>query len=227
MKSQISLEGNPNFRDITNTYLVRQGNTTVNIKDVEGSQFLNDEFQYGFIIDIDQNNKAKTFLRYNVYKDVFEIKFDLNSESLKQLERLPKYQYKLNNEKFVLIQDDIINDQHYISGNGYVVELTPPKDVAVLYKRYYKKLYPGRKAQSSYQKDKPPRMKDGVKYIIKFGDEFKIAEDHRKRILDAFPDHKKEIRKYIKDKKFKFRGDDKEIQNQMIQVVRYYNSLVD
>ncbi|MBS3738393.1 hypothetical protein [Mesohalobacter halotolerans] len=225
---QAELMGFRDYRDIADSfYMDFEGNDRFNIEDVKGSPFFNEEFNYGYIIDTKMDNKVQTFLRYDIYNDIFEIKLEPNDKSLKTLNRTPRFEYLLNDERFVIIQTSELNEAHYSSGNGYAVKLTSADNNAILYKRYYSALRQGKKAATSYQADIPPSISQKVKYIIKFGDEFKTAEDHRKRILDAFPDHKKEIRKYIKDKKFKFRGDDKEIQNQMIQVVRYYNSLVD
>jgi len=226
--AQISeMMGFRDYRDIADAYFMRlKENSKFDISDIEGTPFLSEDFQTGYIIDTKSDNKAQTFLRYDVYNDVFEIRLDPNSESLKTLKRTPRYQYIINNEKFILIQSaDAINEEHYKSGNGYVVELTSPKANAVLYKRYFKELKSGSKALTSYQEDIPPSIKSGVRYIIKFGDDYVKAESHKRKILDAFPDHQKEMKKFIKDKKFKFRGSDREIKNEMVQVVRYYNSL--
>ncbi|MGX1025156.1 hypothetical protein [Flavobacterium sp. CS20] len=227
-QAQISeMMGFRDYRDISDAYFMRfKENSKFDINDIEGSPFLTEDFQFGYIIDSKSKNKAQAYLRYDVYNDVFEIKLEPNSKSLKTLKRTPRYKYNLGGETFVLIKSpQVINEEHYNSGNGYVVELTSPKAEAVLYKRYFKELIPGSKALTSYQQDIPPSIKSDTRYIIKFGDTYVRAEDHKKKILDAFSDHKKDIKNYIKDKGFKFRGDDKEIQNQMIQVVRYYNSL--
>ncbi len=227
--AQVSeMMGFRDYRDIADAYFMKlKENAKFDISDIEGSPFLNEDFQIGYIVDTKSDNKAQTYLRYDVYNDVFEIRLDPNSESLKTLKRTPRYKYKIGNETFVLIESqEAINEEHYISGNGYVVELTSPEAGAVLYKRYFKELKSGSKALTSYQEDIPPSIDSDSRYIIKFGNAFVRAEDHRKKILDAFPDHQKEIKKYIKDKGFKFRGDEKEVQNQMVQVVRYYNSLV-
>lgn len=224
---QAELMGFRDYRDIADSFYMKfEGSDKFDIEDVQGTPFLNKGFEYGYIIDTKSKNKSQTFLRYDVYNDVFEIQLDPNDKSLKTLERTPRFQYTLNGEKFVLIQTPVLNEAHYTSANGYAVELTTPEADAVLYKRYFKELRPGRKAATSYQSDTPPSISSKMNYIIKIGDKYSIAEDHRKKILDAFPSDKQNaIKKYISSKKFKFRGSDKEIENEMIQVVRYYNSL--
>ncbi|RRO23201.1 hypothetical protein [Flavobacteriaceae bacterium 14752] len=228
INAQVSeMMGFRDYRDIADAYFMKlKENAKFDISDIQGSPFLMEDFQMGYIVDTKSENKAQTYLRYDVYNDVFEIRLDPNSESLKTLKRTPRYKYKIGNETFILIESpDAINEEHYTSGNGYVVELTSPEAEAVLYKRYFKELKSGSKALTSYQQDVPPSIDSDSRYIIKFGDNYVRAEDHRKKILDAFPDHQKDMKKYIKDKGFKFRGTDREIQNEMIQVVRYYNSL--
>ncbi len=215
------------YRVLADTYYmsVMRGDEKINVSDINGTPFLKKEFSYGFVLDTVSQTKAYTNLRYDVYNDLFEIKLEPSSKSLKTIVRSPQFQYFLNDEKFVLIQTDVLNKNQYISGNGYVVELTTSKLEVVLYKRYTKKFIPGKDAKSSYGTSMPPRITEETNFIIKFEDKFVLAEPHKRKILDAFPNHEKKLKKYIKDKGFKFRGSDREIQNEMIQVVRYYNSL--
>jgi len=225
--AQAELMGFRDYRDIADSFYMNfEGNDKFDIEDARGTPFLIEDFSTGYIIDTKSNNKAQTNLRYDVYNDIFEIQLEPNDKSLKTLERTPRFEYSLKGEKFVLIQTPEINEAHYTSGNGYAVELTSSDADVVLYKRYFKELKQGRKGATSYQADVPPSISQKVKYLIKFGDTFETADDHRKRILEAFPsDKQNNIKKFIKSKNFKFRGSDKEIQNQMIQVVRYYNSI--
>jgi hypothetical protein len=195
-------------------------------KDVKGTMFLEEDIEYGYIIDTSLKNKVQAYLKYDVYNDFFGIQLDRNGQNLKRLERTSRFYYVLNDEKFVLIQTNILNVEHYNSGNGYAVELTTPLAKAVLYKRYYKKFDPGSVSQSSYQANINPSLNTNAFYIIKFGDDFIKAETHKKGILNAFPSDKQSaIKKLISHKEFNFKGSDDEIENDMIQVVRYYNSL--
>jgi hypothetical protein len=225
--SQAELMGFRDYRDIADSFYMNfEGSDKFNVEDVNGTPFLGEGFEYGYIIDTKGKNKSQTFLRYDVYNDIFEIQLDPNDESLKTLERTPRFQYTLNGEKFVLIQTDVLNDAHYTSGNGYAVELTSPEANTVLYKRYYKELKPGSKGATSYQPDVPPSISSNLVYIVKLGDSYVEAEDHKKKILDAFPSDKQgALKKFIKAKGFKLKGSDQEVQNEMIQIVRYYNSI--
>lgn len=218
--------GYRDYRDIADAYFMDfKGTDKFDIKDVKGSPFLIENFSTGYIIDTKASNKAQTNLRYDVYNDVFEIQLNPGDGSLKTLERTPRFEYMLNNEKFVLVETKAINVEHYTSGNGYVVELTSPEAGATLYKRYYKELKPGAKATTSYQADTPPSISSKILYLIDIDSKFVVAEDHRKKVLDAFPSNKQsELKDFIKNKSLRFKGSDKDIQNDMIQLVRYYNS---
>ncbi len=225
--AQAELMGFRDYRDIADSFYMNfKGNDKFDINDVKGSPFLIEEFVTGYIVDTKAENKAQTNLRYDIYNDVFEIQLNPGDESLKTLERTPRFQYTINGEKFVLIQTDALNVEHYTSGNGYVVELTQPDAGVTLYKRYYKSLNQGKKASTSYGADIPPSISDEMMFLIKMDNKFVVAESHRKRVLDAFPSNKQsQLKDFIKDKGLRFKGSDKEVQNDMIQLVRYYNSL--
>ena len=225
--AQVSeMMGFRDWRDISDAYYVRlQGNKKFDLADVKGSPFLNENFAFGNILDENSNQRVETNLRYDLYNDVFEIQLDPRSDKINTLDRTENFVYYLNNEKFVLIKTNLLNVEHYTSGNGYVVEVLPETNNVALFKRYYVELRAGSEAVTSYQEDIPPSIQREIMYILKLeGDYYELPAD-KKDIVEVFPDKQEDIRRYIKEKKFKFRGDDKEIQNQMLQVVRYYNTL--
>jgi hypothetical protein len=225
--AQVSeMMGFRDYRDIADAYYVKlRENAKFDINDIKGSPFLSEEFQFGNILDNNSMKKVETYLRYDIYNDVFEIQLDTRSDKINTLERTQNFDYYLNDEKFVLIKSNVLNVEHYTSGNGYVVELIPENVNAALYKRYYVELKSGSKALTSYQEDIPPSIRKKEMYIVKINEDYYELEKDRKDVIDAFPDFKDKLKKYIKEKKFKFRGDDREVQNQMVQLVRYYNSL--
>lgn len=225
--AQVSeMMGFRDWRDISDAYYVElQDNSKFSLEEVQGSPFLYENFEFGNILEENSNQRVETNLRYDVYNDVFEIQLDSRSDKINTLDRTANIVYYLRGEKFVLIKTNLLNVEHYNSGNGYVVELLPENDNATLYKRYYVELKPGSKALTSYQEDIPPTLKNEIMYIIKLeGDYYELPAD-KKDIIDVFPDNQDKIKNYVKSKKFKFRGDDSEVQDQVLQVVRYYNTL--
>jgi len=228
--SQVSMyNGFTDYRTLADTDFMnglRGDKYKLKISDIRGTPYLIESFQKGEVIDSESNTKATTYLRFDAFNDVFEIQVDPYDEKLMKLDRTTQFEYMLNGEKFVLIKTDLINDDHYISGNGYAVELTLPESSAVLYKRYTKKFNPGKKSQNTYGNSIPPSINNEIFYLLKIDGKFVKADTHKKRILDAFPSDKRStVENYIKSKKFKFRGSEDEVEDEMIQVVRYYNTL--
>ncbi len=224
--AQIGNIGTPgDFREIGDNLMINNNGSNINLTQVNGSPYLNEDFVEGTIVDEKNNNSSSAFLRYNSYNDNFEIKFDLNSSSVKSLDRTFYYKYIVNGEKYVLIDSPIaINQYHYRNGNGYVVELKETENLS-LYKRYAKQYKKGKKATSNYDIDKPATLNTKTTYIFKFKNDYKTIEPNKKKILDAFTDHKNEIQGFIKENKIKFRGDSERIENDLITILEYYNTL--
>ena len=191
-----------------------------------GSLYLDEEVSQGYFIDTALKNKVQSKMKYDAYNDVFKIYPNGTDEGFKLLERTKRFEYEYGGERFVLIESDLLNVDHFEHGKGYVVELTSSEEEAVLYKRYHKKFDPGSVATSSYENDIIPSFNFELFYIIKLEDEFAVAKAHKKRILDVFPkDKRDDLRGYIDSQRLKFRGTDEEIENQLIQLVTYYNAL--
>lgn len=221
-----NISANGDFRDVGDNLMVNNNVKEVNLGTVRGTPYLNEDFVKGIIVDVKNDNTIAAFLRYNSYNDVFEIKGDLNSNDVKTLERTPNYQYIVNGEKYVLINAPVvINKYHYRKGNGYVVELKETENIS-LYKRYAKQYEKGKKAISNYDVDKPAQLNTKTAYFFKFKDRYVPVEPHKKRVLDAFTDHRKDIKKFVKENKIKFRGGTEGEEEDLIKVMNYYNTLL-
>lgn len=215
------------YTDYTNVHAVSYKSFETNFLDeIDGFLYLNEAIGNGYFIDTILKNKVKVNLRYDAYNDIFKIYLDLNKDEFKLLERTKRFEYELNREKFVLIETDLLNVGHFKQGRGYVVELTDPEKNVVLYKRYHKKLNPGSVATSSYESDINPSLNTKLFYIIKLGNNYLKAETNTRKILECFPKDKQDkLEKFIKSNNLKFRGDDTEVEQQMIYIVNYYNTL--
>jgi len=214
------------YRNMKQEFVVNVGENILNVNEVQGSPFLNKDFKKGVIVDNKNNMEVSTYLRYDALNDTFEIKLNADDEDIKKLPRNFNYQYILNNEKFVLIRSaNAIRELHYDIDNGYVIQISEKQDDATLYKRYFIEKKEGKEALSSYQKDTPAKLDLGFRYIIKIEDKYVKAEAKKRRIVDAFPNKKGQLEKYIKKKKLKFRGSDEDIEQDLIDLVNYYNSI--
>jgi hypothetical protein len=202
----------------------------MDLKDIEGSPFLTEEFKSGVIIDNSKENSAiKTNLRYNIFYDQVEVKYETDLkrdlEQVKVLKRIDIYEYLIEGKLFKLY----FNDEIFFEGDsGYLEVLNGDDKKNVLFKKYYQEYISARSAETSYQRDTPPQLITNFKYYISkdSGQTFSSIEADRWNILDSFENNKKEVMKdFIKSNKFKFRGSDKEVENELKRTIFYYNSL--
>ena len=220
-----NIGANGDFRDVGDNLMINNNVKNINLSNVVGTPYLEEDFVKGVIVDEKNDKNSAAYLRYNNYSDVFEIKLEFNSKSVNSLERTPNYKFIVNGEKYILINSPkVINKYHYRNGNGYVVALKETDNLS-LYKRYAKQYEKGKKAISNYDADKPARLNTKTSYIFKFKDEYVTVEPHKKKVLDAFTDKKAEIKKFIKENKIKFRGGTEGEEEDLIKVLDYYNTL--
>jgi hypothetical protein len=192
---------------------------------VLGDKFLYPEFFNGTIINYQNSTKAKADLRYNIYSDVFEISLNSANDQFKKLKKDKNYQFILNEEKFVLIQNSLLDGNSQDGDYGYVVELYNSQSKTSLFKKYKLKFKIGSEGESQYHPHNDSEIIDFVDYFIKIDDRYQKVELNKNKIARLFDDHKAEIVDFIDHRKFNFRGANNKIENQLVQVVRYYNSL--
>ncbi len=199
---------------------------SINLDNVDGSPYLNDSFVEGKIIDSEKDQSFDAFLRYNIYKGQIEIKDNPSSESIKTLDRLSRYKYVIEGQVFKLFTSNTVFKGG--SDNGYMAILSEEGKEALLLKNYHQLYTPKKKAQSTYDTDESAKLQTKFNYFISKdgGRSFIEIEAHKRRILDSFFGEKQErVKDYIKENNFKFRGSDKEVENELKRVVAFYNSL--
>ena len=129
---------------------------------VQGSPYLTDEFQYG-TLEIDGKDPIQVFLRYDVQKDIVEIKMEPQSEEIYLLANQPTVSYKLNNNNKI-ISDQIYSSEGKIS--GLFIEHFNGEDYKLLEKHKASISKPV-KAKSSYESDKPAQIKKSSEFYLK------------------------------------------------------------
>ena len=196
------------------------------LSEVNGSPFLNEEFSMGKIIDQMNDKTTQTYLRYNIFEDKIEIKPDLSDQKLFSLNRSINYEFVYQNKLVKLIQN---NDLFENNNNGYLFVLFDSPNNINLYKRYYQDFIPPKEARTSYDTDKPAKLETNIKYLISSdpSEDFIILDVNKRRILDAFDKKfESQLESFIKSKKYKFRGSEEEIESQLINLIEYYNTLL-
>lgn len=216
------------YRDLQSAVNLQLGSgENPDLTNIKGSPFLNDDFVKGYIYDSNKDIKSELFLRYDVFNDIFEILLGRNTTSIKKLKRSTNFEYFLNDEKFVLIQaPSVINKNQYVTSNGYVAEIKKINEDLILFKRYMKEYKPPIEAKTMYDTDKAAYIKNDEYYIIKIDGKYEELELNRRKILDAFPDkYQKELKRFLKTNGIKFRGDDEEIEKEILDLLEHFQFL--
>lgn len=202
-----------------------EGKETINLENVNGSPYLEEEFVTGALANKKDDEKLALYIRYNVFSDNFEVKYKPSDNKVTIIDRTDQFEIDLRGKKFIFTQSNYIFDK---TGTGYLALLSEPDAKFTLYKRYYSEYTPEQPASTSYGMTKPARVQTEYNYYMKnneTGEYFKI-EDHKKRILDGLPKkYQNKVKSFIKDKDLSMRGDDVEVDGQMRAVVDYINTL--
>ena len=203
------------------------GGKQINLNDVTGTPLLYEDFMAAEIIQLnEENSKLKANLRYNVFKDVFEIKTKEAEGEIGTLEKSNQTSFILKGEEFRYFSGPSILFEYGESVNGYLAVIEEDevdnKPIKLL-KRYHKKFEPEQKPTSSYDTGSPAKFKSGIAYYAKVdGKYFKITTSKRKAYKDFPESHQDDIKKYMKKNKIKFRGSESEQEEELIDLIRYF-----
>ncbi|MFN2261846.1 MAG: hypothetical protein ABR595_07265 [Psychroflexus sp.] len=196
----------------------------IDLKDVQGSPYLQENFVLGKVIDTKNNESFKAPVKYNIFKDQMEINISESPDKISVLNRTRQYEYEIQGKRFIFLKNNFLFEN---ADNGFV-ELIGKSGDAMIVKRYWQKFTPKQAARSSYQDPTPARLSTEFDYYISKdnGLTFEEIDPHKRRILKSFSgDKKNKIKSYIREKNMKFRGDDREIESQLQRVIYYYNTL--
>lgn len=218
------------FSQNAKDYIETNNSKKVNDKDIKviivdpnlkGSPYANQNFIKGEVIDKQNNKKIDVYLRYRIIDDVIQVKSNSTNNNIYILSRSPKNEALIGQSLYLFLENYPI--QMNGTSNGYALVLNSINKSAILLKRQVQEYIASKEAENSYSSNTPAKLNTSTYYFIKINDEIIQIEPHKKRAADAFPDHKKELENYIKDKKLKFRGDDEE--KDLIELIEYYNTL--
>lgn len=217
------------WRDIADIKMLNnEMGESIDLEKTSGSPYLNPSFKKGIIHNLDTDEKLSVWLRYNVFSDNIEAKPELSDIEVAVVQRMKKYNFTLLGENFVLVQDKNVFEKKG-SDNGYMAQISDSEKQVVIYKNYSHDFTPPVKAQTSYDVDTPGNLKIEFEYYYKNGDEpLKEITVHKRKIVNSFPEnYQDDIKKFIKKKDFNLRGDDKEIESQLREIIYFFDSLLE
>lgn len=217
------------WRDITDIKMMNnEMGEQIDLSKTTGSPYLNPSFQKGIVKNLEKDEDLSLWLRYNVFSDNIEAKLKLSETEVAVLDRSRKYNFTIMGEKFKLVIDKGVFESKG-SDNGYMAVLSDEDKKTILYKNYSHDFTPPVKAQTSYDVDRPGNLNIERAYYMKEGNEpLKMLVTHKRKIADAFPkEYQDEIESFVKKEKYKFKGDDKEIETELRSIINYYNQLLE
>lgn len=166
------------------------------LNNIEGTPYLNNEFEKGEVITVDGDILKGVLLRYNIFNNKMEVKekeilYELSDELIERI--------KIEDKIFDYLPFQL-NKKEYV---GYL-ELIQDGEWK-LYCRYTKKFKEAQPQKAMQDKPGHAQFRNlPLVYILK-NDEVETAEGFRnkKELLNIFTDHKNEIQYYIKSHKLK------------------------
>ena len=187
------------------------------LEDINGSPYLDEWFHLGKIIDEKVYKENACYLRYNIYNDVIELKYSIDTSA-------PVYGFLKDPDFKAIIGDKSFYYRKFIASDGIskfgYLELMKDYGSFKLFKRHYQVLRLPKKARTSLEKDIPAKLSNYEHYYVEQNEAFKEVEMHRKKIVEAFPDHSSEAKKFIKKEKLRFKDE-----GDLIKLGDYLSSL--
>lgn len=176
-----------------------------------GSEYIDDSFREATV-----NSGSQYFdLRYNNYTGFFEYKKSPNEVINLSKEKNKEISFK-DGKKYLLKQYKI----NKVDKEDYLLAVGSKDSKIKLYKLEGVEFIPYKEAFGSYQEQKLPEYKlKKPLYFVEFDGEI-IPIEKSKDLERAFPNHSKEIKKFISQKNIDFNSDD------MILVQNFLNSIL-
>ena len=173
-----------------------------------GSIYSEDNFVKAQIIDKLSQRTVTTFLRYDVYRDIFETNSTPSEKDYQYLKQGKAIEVLLKNTRYIYSS---FTDQEGNSKIGYLQELAILDDTTIFYRREKTVLFP-EKATNSYKLDSKGKIKDNYYYIVKRTDKKAVpTKITKKNIASFFPENQqKRVTEITKAEKLKFK-DSKDI----------------
>lgn len=182
-----------------------------------GSPYSKENFERGNVFKNGKLVANNVGLRYNVKQEHIELKQDLNST------KIVANVVKPSEEIYVKIANNVyifFASQSEEMQDGYYLVLHEGEKLN-FYKKEIKEFIEGKKSINSITRDIAPSYKDKEAYYVadNSGTLIKLANSRNNR-LNVFPDSKKELKRYIKDKRLNISKE-----ADFLKLIRYYNTI--
>lgn len=183
------------------------------LNSIEGTPYLNSDFEKGEIETIDGQMIGGAMIRYNVYNDKMEV---LQNEVLFEVSDELTKQVRFGGWTFDYLPYRISKKQ----GKGYL-ELVADGDLN-LYCRYSKKFKDAQPQKAMQDRPNPPQFRDLPEVYLLMGKGLAEATGFKskKELIGVFPGHHDAVRAYLKKNKLKHNDRD-----DLKRLLEFYDSL--
>ena len=181
--------------------------------EVEGIPYLHEEWRTG-IVTVRGLETEPFKIKYNIAENNFEIN---NGQQTIVVEGSTIEKVKLENPETVLKNGYKTNGKDNLTKDTFFEVLYEGKDIALLKKENVKLIKNVATYGTATRKDSYNRY---TNYYLSKSGEFDDIKLRQRDILNIFPDHKDEVKKYIKDNKLSLRRDE-----DLMKIMKYGDSL--
>lgn len=183
--------------------------------DTKGTPFYNDKFILGSLLNENKVLVSNIALRYNAFRDQFEVKQSLNqsNENIQAVIKRTDILVKMGDDVFTYI----VTPEG--TTKGYFDILFEGKKFSV-FKKISKKFIEGITPVNTMKSTSPNRYVDEVDYfLVGENNDFKeLSNSKNKRLKAIGGDKRKELKKYAKENNLNVKEE-----ADLIKVVEYYN----
>ncbi|UII78495.1 hypothetical protein [Flagellimonas sp. CMM7] len=170
----------------------------IELKDIEGSIYLEDEFVLGTIF-FNGNEESKMYMRYNAFNDEFEIrKSKLKKDGVLALLKNSNISCSFGGDKFKYTS---FLDDNSVKSYGYL-KMIYSTDNYKLFEQNRKLFKEGKRAKTSHAVSFPHRFVDEINYYISIDDNDPVRISRsKKELVDLFrAEHQNKIKQFLKEK---------------------------
>lgn len=201
--------------DFLHTKSVTEGewNKDLNQRNIKGSPYLENDFTNGTVYTVQKDKYVDVPMRYNIYNDEIEFK-NTNGEvqaiaTPEEIEKVVIGKYQLFYIPYIVSKKEKHGFFELVEGGNASLFIKP----SVTFKNA--------EAPSAYKEAVPAQFVRKVdEYFIRVGKEPASLATNKKDLIESFPEHKDEIKAFIKKHKTRTNNVDS-----LSELVKYYNTL--
>lgn len=202
--------------DVNRNEFLGDNGAVLDINNIKGSPYKNDNFIQGTVINESLNQKNTVGLRYNIYNDSMEF-IDPKDNSIKMLLKSEDVEYIVGKDVFIYKKADRSNN---IESGYYKVLIQDDKKIS-LYTKYNCIYIAPVLGKTPLQQSVGARFKTTEKRFILENRMMTQVPNRNKKKLELFSSDKKLLKKFIKKNKLNIKKE-----RDFLRLVAYYNSLI-